>query len=890
MKTWTTRYTPILALTCALSLLVVIAVATSRSTDRYLDAVAWADQTQDVIANLDAVLLRVSDAVTAQRGFLLTANNEYLGPLDEALLTVPELLHILKMQVGENRALQEKLAQLDAAVGQQFRVLHVTVESPAVSPRSLVPSLDASRASMVTIRSLVSDMRSTENELLAQRAYTVAEEALRVRTWIIAGTASAVALLLVCFAFLRLEGERRRCTERELRESNLFLDSVIENIPSAIFIKRAVDLVWVRVNRAYEEAYGMDRGSIIGRTSRDVLSADEANRAEAEDRSVISRRTLVDIPEARITLKGKGERSMRVRKVPLLDAAGEVRYLLAIAEDLTDYKQATARVRQAEERYRLMLENVADYAIFTLDTQGCVTSWNVGAQRIQGYQAPEVLGLHVSQFYPAEARRANLPERLLVIAATQGRVEDEGWRVRKDGSSFWASVLITAVKGAGGELLGYVKVARDLTERKRAEEALRFEVSSRRRAEQELQILNEFLEGRIAERTRELQAAVDSLRSEVQEREAAERKVRESEARLAVAQRMAHLGSWEADLAIAGGPPTGVVRWSEETFRIFGRQPAELALVHDQFLRVVHPEDAPMVREAIETAAALGVSYSMEYRIVRPDGTECIVHEIADLETDPDSGRPVRLVGTVQDITERKRGELALMQAKQELQGLSARLLQVQEAERHALAREFHDEIGPALTLLKIEMQKAQQLMPQAASQFQAGIEIAENALQHARDISLRLRPAQLDDLGLELTLRSVLRRHAEAAGWQAEVRADRLAGRLTPEIETTCFRIAQEALTNVARHAGAKRVEVSLAARGADLELTVSDDGSGLDLAAARLRGADRPSLGLVSMRERAALVGGRLEISRTEEGGTRVQAVLPLRFRDAGEEAKRA
>jgi two-component system sensor histidine kinase UhpB len=83
--------------------------------------------------------------------------------------------------------------------------------------------------------------------------------------------------------------------------------------------------------------------------------------------------------------------------------------------------------------------------------------------------------------------------------------------------------------------------------------------------------------------------------------------------------------------------------------------------------------------------------------------------------------------------------------------------------------------------------------------------------------------------------------------------------------------------------------VEVSLAARGADLELTVSDDGSGLDLAAARLRGADRPSLGLVSMRERAALVGGRLEISRTEEGGTRVQAVLPLRFRDAGEDAPR-
>ncbi len=116
------------------------------------------------------------------------------------------------------------------------------------------------------------------------------------------------------------------------------------------------------------------------------------------------------------------------------------------------------------------MESVVDYAIFGLDPAGCVTSWNPGAERIKGYRADEIVGQHVSRFYPPEDVRSGKCERLLAAAAREGRSEDEGWRVRKDGSRFWASVVISAIRDDRAELIGYAKVTRDLTERRKAEE------------------------------------------------------------------------------------------------------------------------------------------------------------------------------------------------------------------------------------------------------------------------------------------------------------------------------------------------------------------------------------------------------------------------------------
>ena len=157
---------------------------------------------------------------------------------------------------------------------------------------------------------------------------------------------------------------------------------------------------------------------------------------------------------------------------PIRDSSGEIIGFAKITRDLTERKAAEEILHQSEEQFRLLVQGVTDYAIFLLDLKGRVTNWNLGAQRIKGYSSNEIIGQHFSRFYSEEDQKAGKPARALEIASREGKFEAEGWRVRKDGTRFWANVVIDAIRDDDGKIIGFAKITRDITERKEAQEKL----------------------------------------------------------------------------------------------------------------------------------------------------------------------------------------------------------------------------------------------------------------------------------------------------------------------------------------------------------------------------------------------------------------------------------
>ncbi len=178
-----------------------------------------------------------------------------------------------------------------------------------------------------------------------------------------------------------------------------------------------------------------------------------------------------------------------------LTISSEDERLRSIAElqQKTDLLERELALRESEARFRLVVEAVQDYAIFMLDAQGNVSTWNIGAERIKGYKAEEIIGKHFSTFYPEEDLLNGKPAWELVVAEKEGRFEDEGWRLRKDGSRFWANVIITALKDGTGKLIGFAKVTRDFTERIKVQNELKKEIAERRAAQEKLHLSEQSL-------------------------------------------------------------------------------------------------------------------------------------------------------------------------------------------------------------------------------------------------------------------------------------------------------------------------------------------------------------------------------------------------------------
>jgi signal transduction histidine kinase len=207
-------------------------------------------------------------------------------------------------------------------------------------------------------------------------------------------------------------------------------------------------------------------------------------------------------------------------------------------------------------------------------------------------------------------------------------------------------------------------------------------------------------------------------------------------------------------------------------------------------------------------------------------------------------------------------------------------LLQIQEDDRRAIARDLHDEIGQSLTAIKLNVERAQRASDRAARDriMKDCLQITDGVLNQVRNLSLDLHPSILDDLGLAYALKWYADRQAERAGLKIEVAADPSLPRLSRDIEIGCFRIAQEALTNVVRHAKARRASVTLKRGTTSVELSIRDDGIGFVVDTVPSAAAGATSVGLASMQERARLLGGEVRITSVLRQGTEVIAMLPL------------
>jgi PAS domain S-box-containing protein len=267
------------------------------------------------------------------------------------------------------------------------------------------------------------------------------------------------------------------------------------------------------------------------------------------------------------------------------------------AADMIERVRSEAALRASEERFRLLVQSVKDYAIYMLAPDGTVRSWSAAAEQLYGYRQDEIVGRHRSVFFTPAQRAEGMAEPDLQAALRDGRHQEEGWRVRKDGSRFWADVLITAVRDDAGRLRGFANVTRDVTERRRSEAALR-----------------------------------------------------ESEERLRLAQQVARAGSFDWDIQ------SGVNTWTPELEALYGLPSGGFGRTEAAFEQLVHPEDRDQVLRWVERAMETGAPGEGEWRVVWADGS---VHWIAGRWQVLKDGfcKPVRMTGINFEITDRKRAE-----------------------------------------------------------------------------------------------------------------------------------------------------------------------------------------------------------------------------------------
>jgi PAS domain S-box-containing protein len=609
--------------------------------------------------------------------------------------------------------------------------------------------------------------------------------------------------------------EDRKETEEALRESEERFAAFMDNLPGYAWMK---DLQgrYVYINQVVR---GLPGYGSLGKTDAQIWPADLAAEYRANDQHVIAAKKPLHTVEHYLQ-EGK-QRYMVGSKFPIFDKNGAVAWVGGAGVDITERIEAEEALRESELRFRQLAENIQEIFWMTTSAMEELLHVSPAYEKVWG-RSLESLRQRPQSWMDA----IHTDDRERVVGVFEGQrhqgFEVEYRIVRPDGSVRWIRDRRFPVKDESGKVYRLAGIAEDITERKQVIETLR-----------------------------------------------------QSEFDLAEAQRVAKLGNWTLDIA------AGTVRWSEEIYRIFDVDKATFEGTYATFVSRVHPDDRPNVLQANAEARLDGKPFEIEYRITTPSGQLKHIREIGYASRDRSDDSISTLFGTAQDITERKQAENAFRDSSVQLRALSRRLVELQESERRELSRELHDRVGQNLTALKINIDM---LQPALASRGNEDVlarvtdsaALLESTMDAIENVMSELRPPMLDDHGLAAALDWHARKFSRRTGIAVAVHAGEPAAPLAPQVEIALFRIAQEALNNIAKHASARRAEIALDQENGDFVMSVRDDGIGFHVGE---NASDKPKtgLGMATMRERSQAVGGRFEVQALPERGTRLTVRVP-------------
>jgi len=487
--------------------------------------------------------------------------------------------------------------------------------------------------------------------------------------------------------------------------------------------------------------------------------------------------------------------------------------------DLAARVRAEAMAEASEQRLRLALE-AAHMGTFEWDVAADRIMWSPGHEQLWGFQLPAAGGSYASyaaRVHPQDLAAADAQVRRCMAAREP--FNHECRLVWPDDTVHWIQIRGDFEFDAGGAPLRMRGVVMEVTARKVAEERLR-----------------------------------------------------KSEADLRLAQARANIGSWELDLS------QGTVACSDEMWRLIGRDQPVLPLALAELAAALDPADRWAVQPGGVWSLQEPRAGRQQVRLRHADGTVTWIECRAETELDP-AGQPVRVRGTAQDVTERQFLVGQLADSNEQLRALAARMDRLREEESSRLSRELHDELGQALAGLKLDLATLHARLPAGetglAGRVRAMQAQIDEMVRTTRDIARRLRPRVLDDLGLlpaiEAQAAEICRRMGARFEIVSDVDNEALAD---PALATAVFRVVQEALTNIARHAGATRVDISVQRQPGWLVVEVRDNGKGM----VDPQPPGRATLGLLGMHERAAAIGGEVTVEGFPGRGTVVTLRAPM------------